>query len=52
MIMMILMLCFYFLETIPAASEQESTSNVYGILGFVKLLAGKVYTGRIKLNEI
>jgi hypothetical protein len=46
------MLCFYFLETIPTASEQESTSNVYGILGFVKLLAGKVYTGRMKFEEM
>ncbi|KAI8878461.1 hypothetical protein K501DRAFT_195846 [Backusella circina FSU 941] len=31
---------FISLESIPAASEQESTSTVYGILGFVKLLAG------------
>jgi hypothetical protein len=25
---------------------------VYGILGFVKLLAGKVYTGRMKFEEM
>ncbi|CEP14242.1 hypothetical protein [Parasitella parasitica] len=27
-------------ETIPAASEQENTLNVYGLLGFIKLWAG------------
>jgi len=30
------------LETIPPASEQESTLNVYGLLGFIKLFAGKL----------
>lgn len=31
-----------YLETIPSASEQESTLNVYGLLGFIQLFAGKI----------
>lgn len=31
---------FCIIEIIPSASEQESTLNVYGILGFIKLWAG------------
>lgn len=28
-------------EIVPVAGEQESTLNVYGLLGFIKLEAGK-----------
>jgi hypothetical protein len=31
---------FFKIESIPSANEQESTLKVYGLLGFIKLLAG------------
>ncbi|KAL9549467.1 hypothetical protein MBANPS3_005195 [Mucor bainieri] len=39
-------------ETIPSASEQESTLSVYGLLGFIQLFAGDYMMTITKREEI
>ncbi|KAK4509993.1 uncharacterized protein ATC70_006162 [Mucor velutinosus] len=39
-------------ETIPSASEQESTLNVYGLLGFIQLFAGDYMMTITKREQI
>ncbi|KAL7322130.1 Phosphoinositide phosphatase sac1 [Mucor circinelloides] len=39
-------------ETIPSASEQESTLNVYGLLGFIQLFVGDYMLTITKREQI